>query len=309
MPCHDASASVKERFSRDGQGEGVSPNVFRTTEQGRGVPGKDFRVKGRGRGVSQKDFRKTDGEGGVGGNRKQGLKWAVGLTTVGSRRKELLPRTLASLARAGFDRPRLFVDGSKDIVGWEREFGLEVTVRSTNVNTVCNWVLTAWELYLRDPFADRYAIFQDDLVACTDLRRYLEVMPYPEGGYCNLYSMPSNEQAFRGEVGWVPASQKGRGAVALVFSREALCAVLTARHMVDKVRSARKPNRSVDGAIVDSMAKAGWREYVHNPGLVQHTGKHSSMGNSAHLDSTTFRGEGYSAMSLLGGVGAEISAQ
>jgi hypothetical protein len=37
--------------------------------------------------------------------------WAYGITTVPSRLTTLLPRTITSLAAAGFDKPHLFVDG------------------------------------------------------------------------------------------------------------------------------------------------------------------------------------------------------
>ena len=45
------------------------------------------------------------------------MKWAYGITTVPSRRENLFERTLQSLAVAGFDNPRLFVDGVDDAEG------------------------------------------------------------------------------------------------------------------------------------------------------------------------------------------------
>jgi hypothetical protein len=123
-----------------------------------------------------------------------GITWAYGVTTIPLRRTDYLPKTLESLARAGFDRPRLFVDGSQSDVRY-RDFGeLETTFHYPAVRLYGNWILALWELFLRNPGAQRYALFQDDLLACTNLRQYLERVPYPKGGgYLNLFSSPANE--------------------------------------------------------------------------------------------------------------------
>ncbi len=234
------------------------------------------------------------------------LKWSYGVTTVPARRMNLLPRTLASLKRAGFDQPRLFVDGDRDQLSWEKEFGLEVTMRWPRVRIFGAWMLAMGELYLREPMADRYAIFQDDLVTCKGLRRYLERSPYPDKGYLNLYTFQEiNERIIRGkERGrWYEASctdpsrpweQTGRGAVGLVFDNDAVVALLTSLHTITRPKSVGQTGwRKVDGAIVSALNKAGWREYIHNPSLVQHMGgSHSTIGN--HMkQALTFPGEMY----------------
>lgn len=53
-------------------------------------------------------------------------RWSYGVTTVTERRDTLLPQTLASLKAAGWDNPRLFVDG---VNGGFDHFGLPVTYR------------------------------------------------------------------------------------------------------------------------------------------------------------------------------------
>jgi hypothetical protein len=250
------------------------------------------------------------------------IRWAFGVTTVPQRMADLLPRTLASLAAGGFVAPRLLVDGAKDWYAWERAFpGHEITTRQPNVRTAGNWVLMLWELYVRDPFADRYAVFQDDFVTYQNLRTYLEKVPYPTGadpsrgpGYLNLYTFPSNQEICpkdsrgREVVGWYESRplrsgpegwQSGRGAVALVFSRDAVVTLLSARHLVERFQDKHRGHRAIDGGIVTAMNKAGWREYVHHPSLVQHTGDVSAMGNKAHPKAVSFRGEGFDALSLL----------
>ncbi len=96
-------------------------------------------------------------------NPTMSVSWAYGVTTVPSRVNDLLPSTLASLKRAGFDKPVLFIDGDKNHFTYS-SLDLDYTLRRPNVRTAGNWTLSMLELYIREPTADRYAIFQDDLV-------------------------------------------------------------------------------------------------------------------------------------------------
>lgn len=246
------------------------------------------------------------------------LKWQYGVTTVQQRRKDLLPRTLASLKAGGFPTPHLFVDGSRTVSDWESEFGLPVTARWPQKRTYANWMLSLWELYFMNPDADRYAMFQDDFVTYANLRTYLESVPYPGNGkgYCNLYTMPSNQgicpRAFvqgRGNVGeqligWYQSNQMGLGAVALIFNNEAVVNLLSCAHMVKRVKSKDRGWRLTDGAVVEALSyQQGWKEYVHNPSLVQHTGEITSLQNGLikcpHPQAKSFRGENFDALSLL----------
>ena len=243
---------------------------------------------------------------------KPSLNWAYGLTTVPERLATTLPTTLASLKSAGFDRPRLFVDGDRETTQSWRQFGLELTFRWPRLRTHGNWFLALHELFVRNPLADRYAIFQDDLVASANLRAYLESCAYPGDGYWNLYTFPENQrlapmvgQTGRQAVGWYRSNGKGKGAVALVFDRDATLSMLSSEHMAGRPMNLDRGWRAVDGGVVDSMRKAKRYEYVHNPSLVQHTGERSSMGNndrrgfSVHPKAESFRGEDFDAMNLV----------
>ncbi len=228
------------------------------------------------------------------------MLWAYGVTTVPSRINDLLPRTLASLKEAGFPKPRLFVDGECDENDYHR-FDLEVTTRCPTIRIFGNWVLTLWELYLREPLAERYAIFQDDFITYRNLRQYLEKCEYPETGYWNLYTFPKNQAlAPKGTTGWYLSNQLGKGAVALVLNRQAVVTVLGHPHIVTRPQSANKRSfKAVDGAVVTAFEKAKWKEYVHNPSLVQHIGDQSTLGNHKHARAKSFRGEQFDAMELL----------
>lgn len=236
------------------------------------------------------------------------LKWAYGVTSTTARLRDLLPRTLKSLAVGGFDRPRLFVD---QVSPQDREYiyrkyaGYELTLREPGLRIFGNWVLALWELYVRAPNADRYALFQDDFITYPNLIHYLERCDYPALGYWNLYTFPRNEKLaanrLAGNVGWYPSNQLGKGALALVFSRDAVTIVLGHDHMVHRPKTAGVRGwKGVDGGIVSAFKKSGWKEYVHLPSLVQHTGARSTLGNGRQALAPSFRGENFDAMSLLG---------
>ncbi len=233
------------------------------------------------------------------------MRWSYGVTTCLARvGNGLLARTLASLARAGFDRPRVFADGVADGEKLSALLKLEVTARFPNIRTHGNWVLSLYELYIRTPDAERYALFQDDFTACVNLRAYLERAPWREKTYQNLYTFPENQKlcpkdSSGAEVeGFYPSNQLGKGAVALVFDRPGVLSLLTSAHMVDRPQSPTRGWRSVDGGIVDSLRKVGYTELVHHPSLVQHVGLESSMGNRRFPQSDSYRGEDYDATQI-----------
>lgn len=234
------------------------------------------------------------------------IRWAYGVTTVPSRRADLLPRTLASLKSAGFDAPRLFIDGCAhdEASSYEKEFRLEATSRQPLLRTALHWILTLAELWFRDPKADRYAIFQDDLLACRNLRQYLERCRYPEKGYWNLYTFPSNQELATGQ-GWYQSNQLGKGAIGLVFDRETVLELLSSReHILERPLAASKPWwRKIDGGIVDALAKRGRSEYVHNPSLLCHTGLSSTTRPGRPIPpewaTRSFPGEEFDAMKLV----------
>lgn len=222
------------------------------------------------------------------------ITWAYGVTTVQKRLDDPLPRTLASLAAGGFDKPHLFIDGACDGVRPD----LAVTTHQPSVKTAGNWILAAWELYLRSPFADRYVIFQDDILVYKELRQYLECCEYPTKGYCNLCTYPENLSRAGGHAGWYPSNQKGRGAQALMFNSGAIATLLSQPHLVSRMQNSRNRHRSVDGVVVDALRSPGYREYVHNPSLVDHVGHNSCLDHLPILDIKSFRGEQFDLLQL-----------
>lgn len=226
------------------------------------------------------------------------LKWTYGVTTVPDRVDGLLPQTLKSLEAAGFDKPRLFIDNCPLALPQVPVY-LEKTAHYPAVKVAGNWILSMWELYIRNPEADRYAIFQDDILLCKNVRQYLEAHPYPRKGYLNLCTYPVNHARAEGHVGWYLSNQRGLGAQALVFDRDTIITLLSSAHLAGRMQRGIKKDRSIDGTIRTAMIKVGWHEYVHNPSLVNHVGTESASENLAKqppIDS--FCGEDFDIMTL-----------
>lgn len=212
-----------------------------------------------------------------------GMRWAYAVTTI-PERAPIYKGTLESLASAGFPDPDIYVDGF---------------AKSQKVGAYGAWVLTAWELYLRHSFVDRYVLFQDDLVACKGLKEYLERIPYPSHTYFNLYTSPANQALAPGVNCWYPSNQKGNGALALMFSREALVAVLGSTQLArGPMNENSNRAKNVDGVIGRAMAASSYREYVSNPSLVQHMGEQSTIGNGGVRQASSFPGESFNCKSL-----------
>lgn len=234
------------------------------------------------------------------------MRWSYGITTVPNRRDDLLPRTLASLKAAGFDHPRLFVDGCTNTESWASEFGLPVSGRPTRLSIFGNFILALWELYVLDPAADRYALFQDDILISRGARGYLDRCHFPQRGYWNLHTVPQNERlAPKGTHGWFVSNCRGRGALGLVFDLAGVQYLLSNSQIVGRPRDGIKGKRNVDGAVAHAMNRAGadrsgFLEYCHVPSIVQHNGnQRSAMGNKPQPMSETFRGEQFDLTTLL----------
>ncbi len=249
--------------------------------------------------------------------------WACGVTTVPKRLDSHLRQTLASVAAAGFPTPWLFVDGLMNedlpVAG--------ATQRTAPARVHGNWFMGLHEMFVRWPLAEFYAVFQDDVMLCRGAREYVE-RTYPKGGYCCLYTLPQEAQWIKqrdpAARGWHATTQRGKGALAVVFDRSAAIAVLTARHMVMRPVPTEKADqlaleesverhglplrgegpwyrgqKCVDGGIVEAMKMAQIPEHVHLPSLAQHTGIVSSFSGITHPLADDWRGEEFDALSLL----------
>lgn len=242
------------------------------------------------------------------------MKFAYAVTTCQYRLgSEVLNKTLQSLKASGFDAPRVFVDAVQLPIKYYEELGEQYTLRiGPPVGPFGAWMASVWELVTRDPEADRYVIFQDDIVVSAGLRDFLTWTRYPEQGYCNLCTYPKNAQRGRSGIGWFLTDQKGLGAQALMFDNAAMTALLSSKHLIDRVTS-KNPRvierrwKYIDGAIVTAMRSEGYAEYVHDPSPVSHTGEDSAKAHYNPLDeiirpqppTALFRGEDFDLRTLL----------
>jgi hypothetical protein len=197
-------------------------------------------------------------------------QWTYGVTTVPSRRETTLPRTLESLAAAGFDSPRIREDDTVN----------------DRIYAPGNWWLLMWELWIRsEGGANFYAIFQDDVIAVKGLREHIERSELPEKVYLNLYVDFRNAPLADGKKGWFYSNQMGRGALGLVFDKECVRTLLCTRYMVDRFvpdprNGPERHREALDGGIVCALKKEGYREMCHNPSLVDHIGMQSTISST-----------------------------
>ncbi len=208
--------------------------------------------------------------------------WSVGVTTA-PRGVPTLADCLASLAKAGWDRPRLFVDGD---VAVPPEFAhLPQTDRQPVIGAWPNYYLALAELLMREPEADAYMIVQDDsLFADFGVRDYLERILWPgkRPGVVSLFCSRAYTQAKPGWYAfpgvWVWC------ALAFVFPREAAQRFLADRDVVlHRWSKARHNLAEIDWRVGQWAADHGVPVYYPTPSLVQHIGEVSSLWKGLRL--------------------------
>ena len=97
-------------------------------------------------------------------------KWAVGVT-VAPRKNPTFERCYESFLEAGF-KPQIFKEPGVSLDPKFFKYG--VTARPRRLGAWNNWLSSLHELRNKNPDADAYAIFQDDVVLCKDIMTYLE---------------------------------------------------------------------------------------------------------------------------------------
>ena len=225
-------------------------------------------------------------------------KWAVGVTT-SPRRTPTLDLCLASLTRAGWDSPHLFMDSAVRVSG---EFGaLPGTLRTPAIGAWPNHYLALLELTLRYPNADAYLMMQDDaqIYDGENVREYLEGTLWPEGPW-PLMSLYCPAAYSSRKYGW----RRRRwpwvwGALAFVFPRDVAFRYLRDR-LVCRHRWKHRRNSLVQIDVVLGLWAFLRRipVWFPSPSLIQHIGETSTL--SAHATSTEHRAAGLFAGNKAG---------
>ena len=210
--------------------------------------------------------------------------WSVGVTT-SLRRRPTLEWTLDGLARAGWDRPRLFVDGPVTIP--HRHAECPVTYREPRIGAWPNFYLSLAELLMRDPEADAYLMVQDDVdfFDGVKLREYLESVLWPgdSPGPVSLYSCQLDA---RPAAGWTRHEHPWfLGAHAFIFPGD-----LARRFLADPVVMAHRRTGSYNGlANVDTVVgewafRDGSPISFPTPSLCRHVGHASTLWPGAKIE-------------------------
>lgn len=240
------------------------------------------------------------------------VTWAYGVTTISSRFYTTLPRTLEHLVKGGFSTPTLYADDCtlEQAQQLENRYNLPVTPRRRHHHEQpgiawSNYLLALWDLCIRNRNATRIVLFQDDISCPYNLKSYLSSQPYPEKGYWNLYtSTDANEEIAQRQPsnGWFRSNQLGKGALALVFDRPAVEALLGHILTSQRARSAKLNwTKNIDGWVMEILVnQQGYTEYCHKPGLVQHCGVGiSTVGSPQLVAPKCYIGDEADCMDLL----------
>jgi hypothetical protein len=210
--------------------------------------------------------------------------WSVGVTT-SPRRRPTLEWTLDGLSRAGWQDPRIFMDGEVTIP--HRHAGCPITYREPKLGAWPNFYLGLTELLLRDPEADAYLMVQDDVEFFDGvrLRDYLESILWPgdRPGPVSLYSC---QVAAARESGWTfHESPWFLGAHAFVFPGGIARAFL-----VDPVVLAHRRNGPNEGlANIDTVVGEWASRHATpigfpTPSLCRHVGHASTLWPGAKIE-------------------------
>ncbi len=200
------------------------------------------------------------------------LRWAVGLLTA-PRPNPTILRTLRSLEAAGFDSIHVFAEPGSWIPG---EFAdLPVTVHGQTLGNLGNFYTSLVALYMIQPEADCYALFQDDIEAAQGLREWCDHQFWPnDTGLVSLFT----PRAYGSEkAGWQLLTlglSRTFGAQAFVFRRDILKEFLTDGASLEH----RQTRVHGDDAVVGEWAICrGIGIAYHHPSPVQHIGEVSSI--------------------------------
>ena len=197
--------------------------------------------------------------------------WAVGMT-LSPRKRPTHNETLRSAKLAGFDDIHLYMDGKVDVDDEFKDY--PVTLREPKLGAWKNWITTLEELYNTYPDKDAYAIFQDDVSFCKNVRKFAEKTLWADSerhmGVASFYSPSHYERTI---PGWYKRNVgiTLRPAVTFVFSPTNVESVLSYFE-----RNPWKRKANIDNAIGQWGRHTKRYPYFFSPSLCQHIG-HTSV--------------------------------
>jgi hypothetical protein len=208
-------------------------------------------------------------------------KWAVGVTTA-PRRRPTLELCLDAVVRAGWEQPRLFLDGLTPIP--PRYGHLPVTWREEGIGAWPAWYLALSELVLQLPDADAYMMLQDDVAPYDreSLRGYLEQVLWPgeRPGLISLFYTGHNLMP-----GWHDAAGEWHwGAQGFIFSPGLARALLDDGALWRACLAASGDHHLPIPELIGEWAhRAGVDVWYASPSLTQHIGNTSTIWMNAAI--------------------------
>ena len=208
-------------------------------------------------------------------------RWAVGVTTA-PRREPTLEYCLDSIARAGWQEPRLFLDGTARLP--TRHAHLPITWREDSVGAWPNWYMALAELILQQPDADAYVMLQDDVVLFDRelLRLYLERVLWPGNrpGIVSLFYTGLNPN-----TGWFEAQGAWHfSAQGIILAPGIARALLCDEDMSRAWLAASSGNHIPIPEVLHEWANRRRIDvWYANPSLAQHIGNTSTIWMNASI--------------------------
>jgi glycosyltransferase involved in cell wall biosynthesis len=205
-------------------------------------------------------------------SRKVRLTWAVGLLTAPRPKPTILP-TLKSLQAGGFDFLHIFAEPGAWIPG---EFQhLPITQHGQTLGNLGNFHSALIALYMTQPHADCYAVFQDDIQVALGLKAWCDDQFWPDcTGLVSLFTPRAYQDSKQGWRILALGLHRTFGAQAFVFRRDLLLEFLGDSASLRY----REAHVHGDDAVVGAWATArGMGIAYHHPSLVQHIGDVTSI--------------------------------
>ena len=204
-------------------------------------------------------------------------RWAVGVTTA-PRKEETFAASMRSILAAGFE-PHIFAEPDSPIPD---EFShLPLTQHRSKLGCWPNYYMALQEMLTRDPHADAYAIFQDDIILASQTKEFLEraLWPTENLGVVSIYCSLAYAQE---KPGWYTLDQKWVwGACAFIWPRHQLVHFLSNNAIHWRLTGRAQGVRNID-IVVGNWAKEHSRPVWYcSPSLVQHIGNTSTLWDSA----------------------------
>lgn len=205
--------------------------------------------------VHQARLRYESGEPAQPAQRRRYPDTAYAVTTC-PRKVSTLHATLNALDRAGWDEPLIIDDQHK------------------RRGAAGNWLVALTDLYIQQPNAQRYAIFQDDIDVRAHARAVVDALEMPpRAGVLSLY-VPAKYTA---RTSGVHRHDKLIGALALILPAGPVRELLASGMLASYRATGPNDGRYLDVKLGEWMQEQDYAIYYYHPSLVQHTGEHSTL--------------------------------